>query len=193
MVQIDHVRASISTLVRSRSLVAVFVGGTSGIGEFTIQALATTHGSRGNRLRVYIVGRNAAAAEGTIAGCRTTCPSGEFIFVKANDLSLLGDVDRVCTEIIGLEEKNVGEEPRIDILVMSQHYFPLLFEPRHGRGSLPSPILCIHSFAIKSPTYNASQTPKKVSMNHCLYFIIRGCASQPNSSLSFSLPPSQPT
>lgn len=151
MVLIDIVHASISTLVRSRSLVAVFVGGTSGIGEFTIQALATTHGSRGNRrIRVYIVGRNAAAAEKTIAECRTTCPSGEFIFVKANDLSLLGDVDRVCTEIIGLEEKNktVGEVPRIDILVMSQHYFPLLFEPRHGR----SPYLAQYYSSILSPS-----------------------------------------
>ena len=134
MVQIEHVRASISKLVKLRSLVAVFVGGTSGIGEFTIQALAATHGSDGKSIRAYIVGRNAAAAEKTIAECRVTCPNGQFIFVKAKDLSLLGDVDRVCAEIIELEEKNKteGEVPRIDILVMSQHYFPLLFEPRHG-------------------------------------------------------------
>ena len=135
MVQIDLVRASVSNLVKSRPLVAVFVGGTSGIGEFTIQALATTHGSDdGKGIRAYIVGRNAAAAEKTIAECRRTCPSGEFIFVKAKDLSLLADADRVCTEIIKLEEKNKadGEVPRIDILVMSQHYFPLLFESRHG-------------------------------------------------------------
>ncbi|KAL8785860.1 MAG: hypothetical protein Q9195_008455 [Heterodermia aff. obscurata] len=133
MVQNDLVRASISNLVKSRPLVAVFVGGTSGIGEFTIQVLASAHGRDGKGLRVYIVGRNAAAAEKTIAECRTTCPGGEFIFVKANDLSLLGDVDRVCAEIIELEEKKKtnGEEPRIDILVMSTHYFPLLFEPRH--------------------------------------------------------------
>ena len=135
MVQNDLVRASISDLVRSRPLVAVFVGGTSGIGEFTIQVLATTHGSDGKGIRVYIVGRNAAAAEKTIAECRSKCPSGEFIFVKANDLSLLSDVDRVCAEITELEEKNKadGEAPRIDILVMSQHYAPLLFEPRHGK------------------------------------------------------------
>ena len=134
MVQIDVVRASIASLVKSRPLVAVFVGGTSGIGEFTIQALATTHGTDGKGLRVYIVGRNTSAAEKTIAECRGICPGGEFVFVKANDLSLLGDVDRVCSEIIELEEKNKAdsEVPKIDILVMSQHYFPLLFEPRHG-------------------------------------------------------------
>ena len=134
MVHIDVVHTSISDLVKSRPLVAVFVGGTSGIGEFTIQALATTHGHNGKGIRAYIVGRNAAAAEKTIAECRNTCPSGEFIFVKAKDLSLLDDVDRVCTEIIELEDKNKadGEVPRIDILVMSQHYFPLLFEPRNG-------------------------------------------------------------
>ena len=134
MVRIDHVRTSISNLVKSHPIVAVFVGGTSGIGEFAIQALAATHGRNGKGIRVYIVGRNAAAAEKTIAECRSTCSGGEFVFVKANNLSLLGDVDRVCSEIIGLEEKNKadGEVPRIDILVMSQHYFPLLFEPRHG-------------------------------------------------------------
>lgn len=136
MVQIDLVRASISNFVRSRPLVAVFVGGTSGIGEFTIQALATTHGSDGKGIRAYIVGRNAAAAEKTIAECRSTCPTGEFIFMKAKDTSLLSDVDRVCAEITELEEKNKadGEVARIDILVMSQHYFPLLFEPRHGKS-----------------------------------------------------------
>ena len=134
MVQLDLVRASISSLVKSRPLVAVFVGGTSGIGEFTIQALATTHGVDGKGLRVYIVGRNISAAVKTIAECYGICPGGEFVFVKANDLSLLGDVDRVCSEIIELEDKNKadGEVARIDILVMSQHYFPLLFEPRNG-------------------------------------------------------------
>ena len=134
MVQIDLVQSSISDLVKSQPLVAVFIGGTSGIGQFTIKALAANHGSNGKGIRVYIVGRNAAAAENTIAECRRTCPSGQFVFVKARDLSLLGDVDSVCAEIIELEEINNsdGGSPRIDILVMSQHYFPLLFEPRHG-------------------------------------------------------------
>lgn len=135
MVALPVVRASNTTLVQSHPLVAVFVGGTSGIGEYTIRALAATHGDQGKGLRIYIVGRNAAAAEQTIAYCRSVCSRGQFLFVKADDLSLLKDVDRVCAEIIRLEEKesalNRGK-PRLDILVMSQAYFPLLFQPRKG-------------------------------------------------------------
>lgn len=135
MVALPVVRASNTTLVQSHPLVAVFVGGTSGIGECTIRTLAATHGDQGKGLRIYIVGRNAAAAEQTIAYCRSVCSRGQFLFVKADDLSLLKDVDRVCSEILRLEEKEAalsGGKPRLDILVMSQAYFPLLFQPRKG-------------------------------------------------------------
>jgi len=140
MVALPVVRASNTALVQSHPLVAVFVGGTSGIGEYTIRALAATHGDHGKGLRIYIIGRNAAAAEQTIAYCRSVCSRGQFLFVKANDLSLLKDVDRVCAEIVRLEEKGVasnGGKPRLDILVMSQAYFPLLFKPRKGTYIIP--------------------------------------------------------
>ena len=142
MVRLDIVRKSNAGLIESHPLVAVFVGGTSGIGEFTLRALAKTHGRQGKGLRAYIVGRNAAAAEEIIANCTGLCPSGQFRFVKAGDLSLLKDVDRVCAEVTELEEKESAassKKARIDILVMSQHYFPLLFQSRKGR-SLTSPI-----------------------------------------------------
>lgn len=135
MVNLDIVHASNTKLVHSHPLVAVFVGGTSGIGEYTLRALAATHGKDGKGLRAYIVGRKAAAAEKTIAHCASICPKGQFLFVKAGDLSLMKDVDRVCAEITQLEKKESaknGEKARIDVLVMSQHYFPLLFEPRKG-------------------------------------------------------------
>ena len=142
MVRLDIVRKSNAGFIQSHPLVAVFVGGTSGIGEFTLRALAKTHGRQGKGLRAYIVGRNTAAAEKIIADCTGVCPSGQFRFVKAGDLSILKDVDRVCAEVTELEEKECaasGGKARIDILVMSQHYFPLIFQSRKGR-SLTSPI-----------------------------------------------------
>ena len=144
MVKLDIVRKSNAGFVQSHPLVAVFVGGTSGIGEFTLRALAKTHGRQGKGLRAYIVGRNVAAAEKIIADCTGLCPSGQFRFVKAADLSLLKDVDRVCAEVAELEEKESAAssgKARIDILVMSQHYFPLIFQSRKGRSLtfLPHP------------------------------------------------------
>ena len=158
MVKLDIVRSSISDLVKSQPLVAVFVGGTSGIGEFTVQALAATHGNKGKGLRVYIVGRNASAAEKTIAECRVICPNGQFIFVKAQDLSLLNDVDRVCEEIMQLErnEKSDSGAASIDILVMSQHYFPLSFEPRLG---MLSPAFHSTFQSLRHPLFNFSIYP----------------------------------
>ncbi|MCJ1380168.1 hypothetical protein MMC17_003271 [Xylographa soralifera] len=133
MVKIDVVRSCNSTLVKTQPLVAVFVGGTAGIGENTIRALATTHSDQGKGLRLYIVGRNADAAKKIISECVHVCPVGQFRFVQAGDLSLLKDVDRVCSEITRMEEDESanGGNARVDLLVMSHAYFPLLFRPRN--------------------------------------------------------------
>ena len=132
MVHLDVVRAANSALVKSQPLVAVFVGGTSGIGEQTIYALAATHAEKGKGLRLYIVGRNAAAAQKIISECTRLCPGGSFRFVQAKDLALLEDVDRICAEIIRIEEdENAnGGTARVDLLVMSQAL--VNFQPRTG-------------------------------------------------------------
>ena len=135
MVQIDVVRSCNSSLVKTQPLVAVFVGGTGGIGEFTIRALAATHADQGKGLRLYIVGRNADAAKKISSDCAQICPGGQFRFVQAQDLALLTDVDRVCAEIIQSEENegaNSGNA-RVDLLVMSQAF--TLFQPRKGTSS----------------------------------------------------------
>ena len=143
MVKLSVVRAANKTLTSTHPLVAVFPGGTSGIGEYAIRALATTHGKDGKGLRAYIAGRNQSAAENIIADCQTVCPSGQFHFVQAKDLSLIEDVDRLSNEIIKLEEqeaKAAGTTPRIDILIMTQGV--LDFKPRNGTSpSLHPPIL----------------------------------------------------
>ncbi|RAL15340.1 uncharacterized protein BO97DRAFT_475735 [Aspergillus homomorphus CBS 101889] len=130
MVTLDAVHASNTALVQSQPLVAVFFGGTSGIGHYTLSALATAEGSRsGKGLRAYIVGRKAQAAENIIAECRALCghANAEFIFIQATDLSLLRDVDRVCAEILSLEEAK-SQNPRIDYLMLTQGGAP--FQPR---------------------------------------------------------------
>ena len=135
MVNLDLVRASNNTLARSQPLVAVFPGGTSGIGEYTARALAAAYGNSkdAQHLRLYITGRNQSAAEQILADCQATCPTGQFHFVKARDLSLLADVDRVSDDIMAMEEqeaKKTGTVARIDFLVMTQAY--LDFGPRRG-------------------------------------------------------------
>ncbi|RAH45085.1 uncharacterized protein BO95DRAFT_153898 [Aspergillus brunneoviolaceus CBS 621.78] len=141
MVNLDVIHASNTTLVKSQPLVAVFFGGNSGIGHYTLRALATAESQhRGKGLRAYLVGRKAPAAETIIAECRTLYPEGEYIFVQAHDLSLLRDVDRVCAEILSLEQERERERereqgqpsaapnPRIDYLMLSHGGAP--FQPR---------------------------------------------------------------
>lgn len=136
MVKLDVVRSSNEALVKAQPLVAVFAGGTSGIGEYSIRALAARHAEQGKGLRVYIVGRASEAAKKIITDCSNLCPNGQFRFVKAEDLALLRDVDRVCAEIIRLEEETPahGRPPRVDLLVMTQAIFN--FQPRKGMPQL---------------------------------------------------------
>jgi len=131
MVSLETARAVNAALVKSRPITAVFVGGTSGIGEYTIRALAAHHGTDGPGLRVYIVGRNAESAANIIADCSKLCPNGDFGFVKTTDLSLLSDVDSCCEELQSQERRSPhGGLARIDLLVMS--HSDLSFGGRRG-------------------------------------------------------------
>lgn len=131
MVELNVVRTSNTAIAQSQPLVAVFFGGTSGIGHYSLRALATAVAAAngGKGLRAYIVGRKATAAEDIISECLSICSQGQFKFVKVDDLSLIQDVDRVCAEVIQLEEKE-GQDPRIDYLMMSQG--GSIFLPRKG-------------------------------------------------------------
>ncbi|OAA59808.1 short chain dehydrogenase reductase [Niveomyces insectorum RCEF 264] len=110
----------------TRPFVAVFIGGTAGIGLRGIQGLVSAHvraGARSRGLRVYIVGRNADAASALIAESRAKLPKGTFTFVQAKDLGLLADVDSVCTAVIDAERAAAAKEnhsPQIDLLVLTQ-------------------------------------------------------------------------
>jgi NAD(P)-dependent dehydrogenase (short-subunit alcohol dehydrogenase family) len=124
MVKLEPVRACNRALVKKQFITAVFVGGTSGIGENAVRALSSIHGTSGKGLRVYIVGRNDKAAKTIIAECKKVCPTGEFHFVRASDLSSMQEVDRACKEIIDAEEAaTTGKPACVDLLVMSQALF----------------------------------------------------------------------
>ncbi|CZT13236.1 uncharacterized protein RCO7_05279 [Rhynchosporium graminicola] len=61
-------------------LVAIFIGGTSGIGEITVNKFARYT----LRPRAYIIGRSQSAAERIISECRILNPEGEYTFIAAD-------------------------------------------------------------------------------------------------------------
>lgn len=71
--------------------------------------------------------------------------------MRAEDLALLKDVDRVCAEIVRMEEgENAegGDGARVDLLVMSQAY--LSFEARRGEEGLLVSVLFLSPCPIAS-------------------------------------------
>lgn len=134
MVNMDDVHVVNRDLVQSQSLVAVFAGGSGGIGALTLKALASTAGKLdGKGLRAYIVGRNASAAQEVITECQKLFPAGQYHFIKVNDYALISDVDAACEDLLKTEARNAAlanERARIDYLMLS-HGGPL-FLPRQG-------------------------------------------------------------
>ncbi|OJJ68225.1 hypothetical protein ASPBRDRAFT_47174 [Aspergillus brasiliensis CBS 101740] len=101
MVAISEIRGQLANVKNLGSgLVAVFVGGTSGIGlstarEFTRYATAP---------HIYLIGRNEAQASEIISELRTVNQSATIDFIKS-DVSLLKNVDSTCREIAQRESK----------------------------------------------------------------------------------------
>jgi len=110
MVQLHAVLASNVNIASTLppNLVAVFVGATSGIGEYTLQAFA----KHTKQPRVYFVGRSQQAADRIVRECKAVNPTGDFIFIRA-DVSLMKNVDDVCREI-------KSREKVINLLCLSQ-------------------------------------------------------------------------
>lgn len=75
-------------------IVAVFVGGTSGIGRSTAIKLA----SATERPTIYIVGRNETAGAQVVNELKTTNGAGSYSFIAA-DVSHLRNVDEVCEKL----------------------------------------------------------------------------------------------
>ena len=131
MVNIKDVRTSNASFKESKeSLVAVFVGGTSGIGKGTLRQFA----KHAYAPKVYVVGRSKSSAQPLLDELSTSNPQGNFIFLET-EISLMKNVDKVCEEI-------KSKEKSLDLLFMTPGY--LSFEGRNGKSTnLPSCLILI--------------------------------------------------
>jgi NAD(P)-dependent dehydrogenase (short-subunit alcohol dehydrogenase family) len=127
MPNLQTIRAGIAELPQGRPLVVALVGATTGIGSYVAKTWATIFASQGSKLRVYIVGRNAARAEVLLKYGRDTSPGSDWRFVQVSDLSIMHEVDQVCSLIVQQEESSpfAGGPARLDALYLSQARSPL--------------------------------------------------------------------
>lgn len=94
--------------------VAVFVGGTSGIGKLTVNALVAT----GASMRIYLVGRKSSEEriQTFITELQAINPKAEVIWTEG-EISLLSETKRIC-EVVK------AKESRIDLLFLTAGYIP---------------------------------------------------------------------
>ncbi|KAF9026822.1 NAD(P)-binding protein [Hymenopellis radicata] len=104
-------RASNATFKPSYIPVAVFVGGTSGVGEAMAKALSSY---LGGKLHLFIVGRNRAAAEKTFASLpRPEGVTREFLHCDA----------LLMRNIVATSDELKSRVDKINFLVLSAGYF----------------------------------------------------------------------
>ncbi|KAJ6261459.1 hypothetical protein Dda_4129 [Drechslerella dactyloides] len=115
MVALDTIRASNAALKGKlpAGLVALFVGGTSGIGEHTMRVFYETAPSP----RVYFMGRSQSSADRIIESLKPLNPDGHLEFIQT-DASLLKNVDEAS-------RKFSEKEKELNLLVMSQGFLTL--------------------------------------------------------------------
>jgi len=96
MVSLDIVRKSnggLNSTIPPR-LVALFVGGSSGIGRSTLRQLAR----HAEAPTAYIIGRSESNAAPLLKELGQINPHGSFNFIEA-DVSLISNVDKACEDI----------------------------------------------------------------------------------------------
>ncbi|KAH8813119.1 hypothetical protein F5884DRAFT_856403 [Xylogone sp. PMI_703] len=108
-------------------LVGLFVGGTSGIGETTLKAFARHAISP----RIYVVGRSQESYDRIATEVKNINSDAKLTFLPA-DCSELKEVDRVCKEVIKLEEGQAKGGPQINFLVLTAGFMSL-----KGRNESP--------------------------------------------------------
>lgn len=115
MVNISLVRQSNNQIDGSSApRVAVFVGGTAGIGKITLAELA----GLGTGLKAYIIGRKESeqSFKPFLEELHNISPDANFIWIEGQ-VSLLSEVKRICDYIKTLEST-------IDLLFMTTGYAP---------------------------------------------------------------------
>ena len=150
MVQIESIRKSNAQGKQLGGLVAVFVGGTGGIGESTAKEFFL----RSTRPRAYIVGRwvsnlvsdfthakplrrKEKRGNAVVKLLRDLNPEGEAFFLQ-KDISLLQSVDEICAELKQREKK-------VHCLFLTAGYMTL-----RGRTETPEGIdrkMCVNYYA----------------------------------------------
>jgi NAD(P)-dependent dehydrogenase (short-subunit alcohol dehydrogenase family) len=114
MVALDVVHASNSSLKSlPANLVAIFVGGTSGIGLYTARELVRNTTSP----HIYLIGRNQTEASKITQELQGLNTSSKVTFIQ-KDVSLLKNVDEACKEI-------TAKEKHVNLLFMTCGYFVL--------------------------------------------------------------------
>ncbi|KAI5365232.1 Putative short-chain dehydrogenase/reductase SDR, NAD(P)-binding domain superfamily [Septoria linicola] len=113
MVRIDTIRESNAKCKDIHELVAVFVGGTGGIGESTAKELFL----RTTKPRAYIIGRNDTQGNAICNELHEMNPEGQAIFIQ-RDISTLKNVDELCKD---LQQR----EPKINCLFLTAGYMTL--------------------------------------------------------------------
>jgi NAD(P)-dependent dehydrogenase (short-subunit alcohol dehydrogenase family) len=94
--------------------VAVFVGGTSGIGQLTLRALV----AKGTSIRIYLIGRKSSAdrASAFIQELQSNNPRADIRLLEG-EISLLAETKRLCDAIL-------KEDSRIDLVFLTAGYAP---------------------------------------------------------------------
>ncbi|EAQ84451.1 hypothetical protein CHGG_08465 [Chaetomium globosum CBS 148.51] len=138
--------------------VSVFLGGTAGVGKFTITALVGT----GASVKIYLVGRKSSAQrmQAFIQEMHAVNPKAQIIWTEG-EISLLADVKRICNEI-------KSKERHIDLVFLTAGYAPYGERVETTEGidisqSLEyySRLLCVQHLL---PLLNQAEAPRVVSV-----------------------------
>jgi NAD(P)-dependent dehydrogenase (short-subunit alcohol dehydrogenase family) len=138
--------------------VAVFVGGTSGIGKLTLRALVAT----GANLRVYLVGRPSSEERSRtfIQELQILNPSAQVTWVEA-EVSLLAQGKTACQLI-------KSKESRVDLLFLTTGYSPFGVRHETSEGREISLVLAYYARALfvshLLPLLEAAESPRVVSV-----------------------------
>ena len=159
MVSYKEIRAS-NALINDATAprVAVFAGGTSGIGKLTVKALVAT----GASVRIYLIGRKSSEerTQVFIQELHAINPKAEIIWVEG-EISLLAETKRVC-EVIK------SKESRIDLLFLTTGYAPFGARSETAEGIEITQSLVYYSRILfiqhLLPLLSAAEAPKVVSV-----------------------------
>lgn len=125
MVSYKEVKASNALISDANApSVAVFVGGTSGIGKFTIKELVST----GVSVRIYLVGRKSSEerARGFIQELNAINSKAEIVWAEG-EISLLAESKRICDHI-------KTKESHVDLLFLTAGYAPFAKRTETSEG-----------------------------------------------------------